>query len=117
MLGNLEYRLPVGGPSSSLIAAAFLDAGAVFNFAAFGTTSPSRFVDTFRITPGVGLRIGSPLGPVRFDVALNVFAPQPGQLYFERGDELIPVPGEERFQPDKGFLGPFRIHISIGQAF
>ena len=117
LLGNLEYRLPVGGPSSSLIAAAFLDAGAVFNFAAFGTTSPSRFVDTFRITPGVGLRIGSPLGPVRFDVALNVFAPQPGQLYFERGDELIPVPGEERFQPDKGFLGPFRIHISIGQAF
>ena len=117
LLGNLEYRLPVGGPTSSLMAAVFLDAGAVFNFAAFGTTSPSRFVDTFRITPGVGMRIASPLGPVRFDVALNVFPPQPGQLYFEQGDELTPVPEGDRFQPEKGFLGPFRIHISIGQAF
>jgi len=118
LLGNLEYRLPVGGPTSSLMAAVFLDAGAVFNFDAFGTTSPSRFLDTYRITPGVGMRIGSPLGPVRFDVALNVFSPQPGQLYFEEGDELTPVPPPgDRFQPEKGFLGPFRIHISIGQAF
>jgi hypothetical protein len=55
---------------------------------------------------------------VRFDVALNVFAPQPGQLYLEEGDDLTPVPPPgDRFQPDKGFLGPFRIHISIGQAF
>ncbi len=52
-----------------------------------------------------------------FDVALNVFPPQPGQLYFEQGDELTPVPEADRFQPEKGFLGPFRIHISIGQAF
>ena len=40
LLGNLEYRLPVGGPTSSLMAAVFLDAGAVFNFGAFGFSNP-----------------------------------------------------------------------------
>jgi outer membrane protein assembly factor BamA len=123
LLANIEYRLPVGG-SSNLVAAAFIDAGAVFNFRSLGTESPASIVETRRISPGVGMRLGSPLGPIRFDVALSLFEAQKGPLYLEYLDsddqrvlERVPLPGDNLFQPPKGFLGPFRIHISIGQAF
>jgi len=54
-----------------------------------------------------------------------LFEPQAGPLYFESLDsdnqlvlDRVQLSTDDNlFQPPKGFLGPFRIHISIGQAF
>ena len=55
---------------------------------------------------------------MRFDIGVNMFAPQPGQLYYQDGTDLVAAdPPDDRFQPEQGFWGPFRIHFSIGQAF
>jgi len=57
---NAEYQFPVWG---QLIGAVFADAGSV------GENPDS--VGTMRYAVGPGLRYGSPVGPLRFDVGIN----------------------------------------------
>jgi len=66
-LGNIEYRVPVKSFSIGQIgAAAFYDTGNVFE-------RPSQFSLTdFTHSVGMGLRFLTPLGPIRFDVGINL---------------------------------------------
>ena len=57
---NLELRLPLGG--SLFQVALFADAGQVW-----GQTEPTRFGD-IEVTPGLGFRYFSPVGPIRLDL-------------------------------------------------
>jgi hypothetical protein len=57
----------------------------------------------------------SPFGPIRVDAAYNPWPPQAGPRYLRVGDQLILI--DESFRPESGILGPFRLHISVGQAF
>lgn len=78
--GSVEPRFPIYGP-----------VGGVF-FIDFGNVWPNNFtykLDEIRYSWGVGLRYGTPIGPVRLDVAKPIF------------DE------EDRIQ----------FHISVGHAF
>ncbi len=113
LLGNVEYRFPIGGSSGRLVGAVFVDAGTVFDF-----DSPSTdVVGDFRVTPGAGFRLATPLGPIRVDLSLNPFGPSTGTRYFlsNQTGELMEV--EQAYKPPTGFLGPFRLHVSVGQAF
>jgi outer membrane protein insertion porin family len=110
VLGNVELRVPSPLFSSRLRFAAFVDAGGVWQRQ--GPQS-SRVV---RVTPGVGIRIATPLGPARLDVAYNPYRLQPGVLYEADEDEnLTPVPGEGAYVLSRD--REYSIHIAVGQPF
>ena len=71
-LANIEVRVPSPILRSRLRLAAFVDAGGVWQ--RNRPTSPA----VVRITPGVGLRIATPLGPARLDIAYNPYRLQAG---------------------------------------
>ena len=63
---NAEYRFPIPFLISSLGGAAFYDTGTTFRY-----LSDFSFGD-FTHTAGIGLRYGTPLGPIRFDIGFNL---------------------------------------------
>jgi hypothetical protein len=68
------------------------------------------------VTPGIGLRIATPLGPARLDVAYNPYKLQSGPLFqFDTLGNLTPVPGEPTFVLDR--KGRITYHIAVGQPF
>ena len=130
---NLELRMRPPFLRELLQFALFVDGGQVYN-----RRSETVRLDQFRWTPGVGLRIGSPVGPIRFDLAYNSYAQQRGPAYV-----IVPDPGTGNpsrlrcvspgntlpngfgqgcpatFTPrrDDSFFEKLTFHFSIGQAF
>ena len=108
-LGNIELRVPSPIFSSRMRLAAFVDAGGVWQRGAPNSSG-------IRVTPGVGLRISTPLGPARLDVAYNPYDLQAGPLFqFDSLGALTPVPGQESFVLNR--KGHVTYHIAVGQAF
>jgi len=109
-VANVELRVPSPILSSRMRLAAFVDAGGVWQRGGNERTA------VIRVTPGVGLRIATPLGPARLDVAYNPYKLQPGTLFqFDPAGNLTPVPGQSSYiLPRKG---KFTFHIAVGQAF
>ena len=107
-IGNIELRVPSPVFGSRLRLAAFVDAGGAWQR---GDRGP-----VIRVTPGVGLRLGTPLGPARLDIAYNPYRLQAGPLFqFDTTGALAPVPGQERFVLDRD--GKFTFHFAVGQPF
>lgn len=130
VFGNVEIRFPLS-VSGRVGGVVFVDAGQVFA----AQTAGNR--PGIRVTPGVGLRIFTPLGPVRFDLAYNPHGSEKGPL-FARTCETRPTTGRTcdaeapLKQPDFSrptgnglfglgerfdFLRRLRVNFSIGQAF
>jgi outer membrane protein insertion porin family len=108
-VGNVELRVPSPVFSSRLRLAAFVDAGGVWQR---GSGNPA----VIRVTPGVGLRLSTPLGPARLDVAYNPYRLQSGTLFQVDPDgNFTPVPGQESFVLDR--KGHVTFHFAVGQAF
>ncbi|MEO7985195.1 MAG: BamA/TamA family outer membrane protein [Gemmatimonadales bacterium] len=109
-VGNIEIRVPSPVFSSRLRLAAFVDAGAVWQRGAANSSA------SIKVTPGIGLRINTPLGPARLDVAYNPYRLQAGTLFqFDSLGTLTPVPGQGSFVLDR--KSKFTYHIAVGQAF
>jgi outer membrane protein assembly factor BamA len=109
-LGNVELRLPSPVFSSRLRLATFVDAGGVWE------RQGPRAGRVIRVTPGVGIRIATPLGPARFDVAYNPYKLQPGTLFeADSLGNLTPVPGADSYVLSRDRKVTF--HIAVGQAF
>ncbi|HEY8256337.1 MAG TPA: BamA/TamA family outer membrane protein, partial [Gemmatimonadales bacterium] len=109
-IGNVELRVPSPIFRSRMRLAAFVDAGSVWERGAATSSA------TIRVTPGLGLRINTPLGPARLDVAYNPYRLQAGALYqFDNSGALTPVPGQESFV--LGRRNHVTYHIAVGQAF
>jgi outer membrane protein assembly factor BamA len=112
-LANVEWRYSL---SRTVTAAVFVDAGQVIE-------RETKFfaLSRLRITPGVGVRIASPLGPIRFDVGFNPYPVEDAPTYVQVGDALILwqdlFPDVDPPKPERDFLDRFRINFSIGQAF
>ena len=80
--GSLELRFPIRGPVGGVV---FADAGQL-------DLTPWRWKPAdLTVSLGAGLRIGTPLGPIRFDLAFPLNAPEESKTTF--------------------------FHFSIGQAF
>jgi outer membrane protein assembly factor BamA len=112
VVASAELRMPSFFMSDLMRLAAFIDAGHV---SAPGTELVAG--SGIRFTPGAGIRLLTPVGPFRLDVAYNPYPRQAGPLYL-----LDPVDGltllEPSFRPEPpGFLGRFRIQFALGQAF
>lgn len=110
LVGNLELRLPSPLFPTRTHLAAFVDVGSVWEDTPDGAAEPIRI----RATPGVGLRVATPLGPARLDLAYNGYGLPPGDFFrFSSDGELIQVvPGYE-LPKSKGIT----VHFAIGQAF
>ncbi len=109
-VANAELRLPSPFFKERLRLAAFVDAGTVWER---GRTSVSK--PQIRITPGVGLRVATPLGPARFDVAYNPYKLPVGTLYVRNDAD-----GSVQIIPDGLQLDRHRkitIHFAVGQPF
>ena len=136
--GSLEYRMALG---RSLEAALFTDFGRIW------TEPGSGKVSRLEISPGVGIRYLSPVGPIRVDLGYQFRGSEPLQVVttqiraFEEGDdpgdkisgmvdgqqvpidyvateELAVLDPRVFYGPRGGFsLNRFQIHLSIGQAF
>jgi outer membrane protein assembly factor BamA len=107
-VGNVELRLPSPVFGSRLRLAAFVDAGGAWQR---GDRDP-----VIRVTPGIGLRVATPLGPARLDVAYNPYRLQAGPLFqFAPNGDLTPVPGREQFVLDR--TSRLTFHFAVGQPF
>ena len=105
-VGNVELRLPSPVWGRLLRWVVFVDAGTLWDRDA---TGPS-----VRVTPGMGLRLVTPLGPVRLDVGYNGYDQQSGTLYLDRQDNLIRI--RENYVPG-GNPDRFVVHFAVGQPF
>ena len=111
VLANAELRFPLPLFYGRVFGAAFIDAGQVYEH---GLSDEG--LSDIRLTPGIGFRVVSPLGPMRLDIAYNPYDPRPGPLYRHYpGGELRA--SDTLYAPELGFLGHFRLHFSVGQAF
>lgn len=119
--GSVEYRVPIGF-QRRLTAAAFLDGAIVGSGRVAGLSTLRNLVKgSFAVTPGVGIRYKSPVGPIRVDVG---FAPQRTEELRVITEAL--VNGERRivrldiprsYTPSSTLLDRFTLHFSIGQAW
>jgi outer membrane protein insertion porin family len=114
VVSTVELTVPSPFMRDRLRLAAFVDGGRVWDPANDDLVDPG-----FRITPGVGLRVATPVGPIRLDVAYNGY-PQPhGPLYLidTKGDIVGKINTD--FVPERS-LSLFQrlvLHVSIGQTF
>ena len=108
VIGNLELRVPSPVFADRLRWAVFLDGGGVWERGTSLTTA-----GLVKLTPGIGLRFATPLGPMRFDVAYNGTDLPKGPLYATTPNALIRV--RDDFQKKAG--GKINFQISVGQAF
>lgn len=105
---NAELRFPSPIFRERLRIATFVDAGTVWER---GRTDP-----VIRVTPGIGLRIATPLGPARLDLAYNPAALLPGTLYVVEQDNSLTVDtGRTPFALNRP--GSFTLHFAVGQPF
>jgi len=130
--GNLEVRIPLGGRFE---AATFADFGQVWD------VGQAVSVGDMQVTPGLGIRYMSPIGPLRLDLAYRFQGGQelrvvtdeirPFQAGDDTGDAI--VVGDQTWVKtgSLAILGPrvlfdeskawslrrLQLHLSIGQAF
>jgi len=111
-LGNLELRMPSPVLPERLGFVVFMDAGQLWDRGPGGLVASG-----LRITPGAGIRIYTPLGPMRMDVGYNRYGAQAGRLYEVSGTQLNLVAAS--YAPPVGtrFLDRLTLQFSVGQAF
>jgi outer membrane protein assembly factor BamA len=106
VVGNVEVRMPSPMLGRIFRWVAFVDAGVLWD----------RYQNTpeVRVTPGVGIRLVTPLGPVRLDVGYNGYAQQPGALYLSQNDAVVRI--RDSYTP-AGNPDRFVFHFAVGQPF
>lgn len=119
--GSLEFRLPV---TSTITAAVFVDAGRVG--ADGGGVLPTEARSA--ITPGLGARYQSPIGPIRVDLGVRPQRveqlPVVTQARSEDGElRLVRLDTPKLYDPTedgtffRNLLSRLQLHLSIGEAF
>jgi outer membrane protein insertion porin family len=111
---NLELRLPSPILPDRVRVGAFVDVGQVWERGDTGTT-----VSGLRVTPGVGLRFVTPLGPVRLDAAYDGYPQEPGPLYFLNTANKSLTNTGRLVSPGlpSGFWRRVVVQFAVGQAF
>lgn len=109
---NGELRLP--GPiwPDQLRVALFVDAGQVYE-----RENELFAIKGMRVTPGVGLRLTTPLGPVRVDVAYNGYDLAVGKLVYQDSTALVDMHRVYQQRAPSGFGRRLVFQFAIGQAF
>lgn len=119
LLANAELRIPSPVVRDRVRLAAFVDVGRLWDMGEQGMVSAG-----YRVTPGVGVRVLTLLGPLRVDVAYNDYPRQRGPLYVAV-PATATTPGRlDVVSPDyagparrTAFFGRLRFQFSVGEAF
>jgi len=117
---NLELRVPTPIFPDRVRLGLFVDVGQVWER---GDTLSA--VSGLRVTPGLGLRFITPLGPVRLDAAYNGYPQEPGPLYLLDNTNknltavLDPTGKPLLLRPrlPGGFWRRVVVQFAVGQAF
>ena len=117
---NLELRVPTPIFPDRVRLGLFVDVGQVWER---GDTLTA--VSGLRVTPGLGLRFITPLGPVRLDAAYNGYPQEPGPLYLLDNTNksltavLDPTGKQLLLRPrlPSGFWRRVVVQFAVGQAF
>ncbi len=117
---NLELRVPTPIFPDRVRLGLFVDVGQVWER---GDTLTA--VSGLRVTPGLGLRFITPLGPVRLDAAYNSYPQEPGPLYLLDNTNksltavLDPTGKQLLLRPrlPRGFWRRVVVQFAVGQAF
>jgi outer membrane protein assembly factor BamA len=109
---SAELRLPSPVLPRMLRLALFVDAGAVGRGSLWDISG-----DDWRVTPGVGARLQTPVGPVRIDIGINPYDPVTAPLLVidqeTGGLRRIGV-----FTPRRGgIFSRMQLHLGVGHAF
>jgi outer membrane protein assembly factor BamA len=118
--GTLEYRFPIG---RNLGGAVFVDAGRVG-----GSNLGPLLKARSAVTPGVGFRYSSPIGPVRVDLAMRPARTEdlPVITQVREADgklRLVQLTTPKHFSPTEGASGfrgltsRLQLHLYIGEAY
>jgi hypothetical protein len=75
-VANVELRWRPSVLTEFIQFVAFIDMGNVWSSEGGELNNTPIFV-----TPGIGLRLSTPVGPIRLDLAYNSYAPAPGPAY------------------------------------
>jgi outer membrane protein insertion porin family len=111
-VGNVELRVPAPILPERVQLAGFVDVGEVYI-----RQRDILGLKSMRVTPGLGFRIVTPLGPVRMDVAYNGYAPESGVLWFSDGKNLTRLRNSFSQPRPATFLQRLLVQFAIGQAF
>ena len=113
---NAELRLPSPIWASRMRLGVFVDAGQVWER---GEEIVS--LSGMRVTPGVGVRFNTPLGPVRIDAAYNGYATERGPLLYQTSDTASTItqirPSYPPLRAPKTFWQKVVVQFAVGQAF
>jgi outer membrane protein insertion porin family len=111
---NTEVRFATPLFPDRMRVALFVDAGQVWERGEELTA-----VRGVRVTPGVGVRFSTPLGPVRLDAAYNGYAAEPGPLYRLNNADNSLTSKDVTFQPRRpsSFWRRVAVQFAVGQAF
>lgn len=111
VVASAELRMPSPVLSDLLRIGAFVDAGQVWARGAMVESAP------IRVTPGVGFRFLTPVGPIRVDVGYNPYPREAGPLYLVDEEENLVLYDPSYVGEPRGFWERFQVHFAVGQAF
>lgn len=114
-VANAELRFPSPIFSSRMRLGVFVDAGQVWERGEEIVT-----IRGIRVTPGVGVRFATPLGPVRIDAAYNGYPAERGPLLYQPSSGQAITVIRQSYPPvraEKGFWDKVVIQFAVGQAF
>jgi len=122
--GSVEYRIPLNLPIvRHWVGAVFVDGGVVGQGNIRGFQSISTVIKgTGAITPGVGLRYESPVGPIRIDLGINPNRAENLAVVTAVRDSLgvshiVPLSVTRNWSQGKTLLSRLALHFSIGEAY
>lgn len=109
---SAELRFPSPVLSDLLRMAVFVDAGTV------GLDPLWQLDSQWRVTPGLGFRARTPVGPIRVDVAYNPYPLPRAPLYVRDPDTDALERIARSYRPaDPSWAQRFRLHVAVGQPF
>jgi outer membrane protein assembly factor BamA len=113
MVGNAELRIPSPVWSDLMRLVFFADLGAVGTRSLWDLSTAD-----WRVTPGLGIRLRTPVGPVRLDLGVNPYdRPVAPLLLTDLTTGRVSRVADSYQAPRPGFFGRTRLHVGIGQAF
>jgi outer membrane protein assembly factor BamA len=111
-VANVELRVPAPVFSARMHLTFFLDVGQVWD-----QPDPYFRLRDLRVTPGVGLRFATPLGPVRLDFGYNGYQPQAGPLMFETDSTIVRIRDSYQLPRSARFFDRVQVQIAVGPTF
>lgn len=111
---NLELRVPTPLFPDRMRLGLYVDAGQVWE-----RGEKLSSIRGVRVTPGIGLRFVTPLGPVRLDAAYNGYPAEPGPVYYQNNTDKSLTQLSQTFRPGlpARFWKRVTVQFAVGQAF